>query len=108
MNLTVIYSNHLFRARFSRMPQVQARKLFLNNQKSIFMKNTIQIQQTGYDHWKITTSYRGKQISCTTTDSISIDNYRSDMDDRERGVMGQTRKQAAQSLRNQIIRANHN
>lgn len=72
------------------------------------MKNYIQIQQTGYGHWRVTTEYRGKLISCTTTDSISIDNYRSDMSDRERGVMGQTRKQAAQSLRSQIIRANQN
>jgi hypothetical protein len=69
---------------------------------------SISIQQTGYGHWKISTQFRNTVISCITTDSVSIDNYRSDLCDREKGAFGQTRKQAATSLYNEIVRANKN
>jgi len=65
----------------------------------------IQIQFSGYGHWKISTTIRGKEKQTITTNSIAVDNYNSDMNDRERGAMGQTKKQAAKSLYNEIARA---
>ena len=62
----------------------------------------IQIQFSGYGHWKISTTIRGKERQTITTNSIAIDNYKSDMLDRERGAMGQTKKQAAKCLYNEI------
>ncbi len=60
------------------------------------MKNTyIQIMPSGYGHWKITVDYYGKSISCTTTNSMAIDDYKSDDDKRRlRGLI---------SLRNECI-----
>ena len=36
----------------------------------------IQIQQTGYGHYKLTMLIYGKPFSIITTDSISVDEYR--------------------------------
>ena len=36
----------------------------------------IQIQQTGYGHYRITMDIYGKPFSTITTDSISVDEYR--------------------------------
>lgn len=66
---------------------------------------TITIRKTGYGHWEISTTIRGKERKTITTDSISIDNYDTDMRPRERGQMGQTKKQAAQCLYNEIVRS---
>lgn len=59
------------------------------------MKHPLYITKTGFGHWRIETLHYGKSISTTTTDSMSIDEYRSD----------NTRKSnsAYRNLRRQII-----
>lgn len=38
----------------------------------------ISVMPTGHGHWKITSEYRGKERSVTTTRSVDIDDYQSD------------------------------
>jgi len=45
-------------------------------------ERNLSVLQTGYGHWEISCDYRGKRISCTTTDSVSIDNWRDRDNDR--------------------------
>jgi len=42
------------------------------------------IRQTGYGHWKIECDYRGKRIYTITTDSMAIDDYRSEQGEKSR------------------------
>lgn len=42
-------------------------------------KHNLEIRQTGYGHWRISCDYRNKRISTITTDSMAIDDYRSDI-----------------------------
>lgn len=51
----------------------------------------LQINFSGYGHWKITTTHYGKEIYCITTDAHLID-------DAKDGI-----KSAIKSLRQQII-----
>jgi hypothetical protein len=68
----------------------------------------IDIQFSGYGHFKVTTTYRGKQYSTVTTNTLAIDRYRNtDISDRAHAQMGQTRNQAATALYNEIKRANN-
>lgn len=64
----------------------------------------LRIQQTGYGHWKICCDYRGKQICTTTTDSMAIDDYRSEYGEKDGREYRQKRGYTA--LVNQIIRDN--
>lgn len=59
---------------------------------------------TGYGHWRITTSYYGKEISTITTDSCSIDDY--NCDDFQKDGRELRKKRGALSLRSEIIRKN--
>lgn len=59
------------------------------------------IQKTSYGHWRISTDYYGKEISCITTNSIAIDNYNSEDDERKGRKL--RRKMGAADLRNEII-----
>jgi len=43
---------------------------------------TINIQQTGYGHWKISMEYRNKIISTTTTNSMAVDDFNSSIDEK--------------------------
>lgn len=63
----------------------------------------LRIRQTCYGHWEVTTNYYGKEISCTTTDSMSIDDYNSD--EYERDGRELRRKRGYLCLRSQCIRA---
>lgn len=38
----------------------------------------IQVKFSGYGHWKITTTFYGKEISTVTNNSIAVDNYKND------------------------------
>jgi hypothetical protein len=38
---------------------------------------TINITKTGYGHWKISMIYRNKLITCTTTNSMAVDDFNS-------------------------------
>jgi hypothetical protein len=67
----------------------------------------ISIIPSGYGHFKITTTYRNKDISTVTTNTLAIDRYRdTDKPDRSRGERGLTRNQAANALYNEIVRNN--
>ncbi len=68
----------------------------------------ITIQFSGYGHFKVSTTFRGKEYSATSTNTMAIDRYRdSDKSDRTRGELGMTRNQAAQAIYNEIKRANN-
>lgn len=62
------------------------------------MKHGLEIQETGYGHWKITTTHYNKVISCTTTNSTAIDDYNSED--------GSIKLRGYKSLREEIIRKN--
>ena len=71
------------------------------------MKN-INILFAGYGHFKITATYRAKEINAITTNTLAIDRYRdneSPAKARRDGWL--TRAQAARSLYNEIKRANN-
>lgn len=72
----------------------------------MIMKNdyNLEIRQTGYGHWRITTTHYGKDISCTTTNSKAIDDYNSEDGERDRGRL--RKKQGYELLRLECIRAN--
>lgn len=69
------------------------------------MKN-ISIKQTGYGHWEVSTTFRNKTIKCITTNSVAIDNYKSDLMPKQRGTFGRTARQASIELYNEIVNAN--
>lgn len=62
------------------------------------MKRTypLQVRFSGYGHWKITTTYYGKEISCTTTNSLAVDDYNDENDRRS--------NRGYDSLRHECIR----
>lgn len=51
------------------------------------------VSQSGYGHWTIETCHYGKLISTTTTDSMSIDDFKSDNTRRSNAAMKNLRKQ---------------
>jgi hypothetical protein len=54
-----------------------------------------------YGHYKVTIKYRGKQYSCTSTDSMAYDRYNDE--DAKRGVQ----KDALKSFWNECKRKNN-
>lgn len=66
----------------------------------------ITITFAGYGHFKISTTFRGKEYSATTTNTMAIDRYKDDESPANRRQFYGTRKQAAQALYNEIKRAN--
>jgi hypothetical protein len=60
------------------------------------MKNQVTIKSNGHGHYKITTNYYNKEISCITTNTIAID-------DASDGKL-----LAIKELRKEIIRKNKN
>ena len=44
---------------------------------------TISIKKTGYGHWLISMEYRRKTISTTTTNSMAVDDFNSDIDEKQ-------------------------
>lgn len=64
----------------------------------------INISFSGYGHFKISTTYRGKEYSAITTNTLAIDRYNDDDSSVLRGKFYTTRNQAAQALYNEIKR----
>lgn len=63
--------------------------------------------KTGHGHWKINTVYRGKEISCVTTNSVAIDEYfNTDEDEKDGNEIVWLRGYS--SLRSELIRKNKN
>lgn len=48
-------------------------------------ERNLTIRSTGYGQYKLTIDYRGKEISCHSTNSIDVDNFKSDFGDIEDG-----------------------
>lgn len=64
--------------------------------------NYLTITFKGYGHWKIATNYYGKEISCMNNDSLSVDDYNSEEDERDGREL--RKKRGYWNLRNQCIR----
>jgi hypothetical protein len=55
-------------------------------QEAVDNKRNLRIAPTGsYGHFLISCDYRGKTISCVTTNTVDIDNFRSDDNEKIRG-----------------------
>jgi hypothetical protein len=68
-------------------------------------KPDLSILPAGYGHWKITTTYYGKTITCITTDSMAVDDYNSV--EGERNLYRQLRTKAGyEALRSECISKN--
>lgn len=50
------------------------------------------VQFSGYGHYKVFTTYYGKEISAVTTDMETIDAFKSDNDRRSNGAMNRLRE----------------
>lgn len=68
-------------------------------------EKNLSIEFRSYGHWKISMDYRGKRISATTTDSQSVDNFKSDWDEKDYDGRNR-RKSGYVSLCEEIIRNN--
>jgi len=67
----------------------------------------ISIMLSGYGHFKITTTYRNRDISTVTTNTLAIDRYRDNESPARAHKDGHfTRNQAANALYNEIVRNN--
>jgi hypothetical protein len=69
-------------------------------------KAPLSVMFSGYGHYKVTTTYYGKEISCTTTDMPSIDDFNSDEHERDGRELRKLR--GYKSLRSECIRENSN
>lgn len=58
---------------------------------------------TSYGHYKVTIQYRGKQYSCTSTDSMALDRYNDE--DAKRGFY--TQRDALKALWRECKRKNN-
>jgi hypothetical protein len=50
-------------------------------------KRFIRVLPHGYGHWKVYSTYRGKEVWGITTDSRLIDRYNELKENRERGIV---------------------
>lgn len=39
----------------------------------------LSLVKTGYGHWKISMRYKNKEIGCTTTNSMAVDDFKSEL-----------------------------
>ena len=60
---------------------------------------------TGYGHFRISFTIRGKEYTCTTTNTLAIDRVNDDDDNRQYGKFYETKKQALQALYNEVKQA---
>ena len=68
----------------------------------------IYIYFSGYGHFRIFATYRGKQYSTVTTNTLAIDRYRdTDVPAKAKRDGWLTHKQAVNCLYNEIKRANN-
>jgi hypothetical protein len=55
-------------------------------EKAFEKESSLKVSQTGYGQYLIECEYRGKRISCHSTDSLSVDNLHSEPEEKdERG-----------------------
>lgn len=67
--------------------------------------NYISILPSGYGHWKISMEYRKKTISCVTSNSTAIDDYRSDEFEKDGRVL--RKKRGYECLKSELVRKNY-
>lgn len=65
----------------------------------------LRVEQSGYGHWKISCLYRGKRIHAITTDSMAIDDWKSDYGEKDGRENRKLRGYA--TLISQIYRGNY-
>jgi hypothetical protein len=65
-------------------------------------ERNLNVTMTGYGHWKITCDYRGKRISTITTNSVAVDNFNSEIGEKQDGR--NRIKEGYEDLINEIIR----
>lgn len=68
-------------------------------------ERNLSISFRSYGHWRIECDYYGKRISCITTDSIAIDDFNSEFDEKDEDGFNR-RLQGYTSLCSEIIRKN--
>jgi hypothetical protein len=68
------------------------------------LKDRINTQFAGHGHFKVTIDFRGKEYSCTTTDTMAIDRIGDDTIDKKRFYVSE--KQALTALWNECKRKN--
>jgi len=61
----------------------------------------------GYGHNKVTITFRGKQYTCTSTNTSAIDRIKDDNDGINNDSYYKTKKQAFMSLFNECKQANN-
>jgi len=69
------------------------------------LKSKVSTSFAGYGHFKVTIDYRGKQYTCTTTNTMAIDKIGDDTITRDGFYT--TEKQALQSLYDECKRTNY-
>lgn len=65
----------------------------------------IEVKQTWYGHWRVSMQYRGKQLSAITTNSMAIDDYNSDEDEKDGRIL--RKKRGYEYLKAEILRKNN-
>lgn len=65
----------------------------------------ITVRFSGYGHWKITTTYYGREINIVSTNSIAVDDYKDD--DSRRSNRGEKVLRAECIRRNKIMINNY-
>lgn len=68
------------------------------------MKHWIRLMPSGHGHYRVTTPYYGKEISCTTNNMPAVDDYKSEEGERQGRELRQLRGYKA--LRAECIRKN--
>lgn len=65
----------------------------------------ISILFSAHGHWKISMQYRNKTISCITTNSTAIDDYRCDEFEKDGRVL--RKKRGYEKLKSELVRKNY-
>lgn len=73
---------------------------------STLLRKFVGITKTGSGHYRVTFTYRGRNISCTTTNSLAVDAMVLHEWERKRGAFYPTCKTAYLALYNECKRAN--
>lgn len=63
-------------------------------------KHNTRVQFSGYGHYKVFTTYYGKEINAITTDMPTIDDFKSDNERRSNGAMKRLREFAIYKNKN--------